>query len=280
MKLGDAIKCARSDVRHATSRFLRRRLGRSVPSPLPSHVPIRKIKNKILSEGLAVDNGAVTWFYIAYDRGDGDPLTNFSLKYLVERFPKDAKVLVTGCGTGIMAFYLADKGLRNVSGFDLFPECIRVANWVKEEGGYTESDFFVADGFKPELSKQYDVITALHWVFSAWMGNYGNDSPDAERAYDPDFREQRLDELLGHYSPHLKPGGEILFEITDAVADYRLPEDHPHGEASKRIYPIRLTPEQVARCAERQGLEVVDKKLGISWGHHPRTLHILGKPKS
>jgi len=277
MTLMETATILKHDTTRALKNALKRALRRKVEQPLPSRVPIRRIKRMIREEGLALTDGQPSWFYTAYERGTADPLTNFSLDYIVSSVPKSARVLVTGCGTGITATYLADHGFRQVDGSDLLRECIAVANKIAALGRYENLSFFVADGFNPSLDGQYAVITALHWVFSAWMGNYGNTPVDAEKASAPEYRERLLTELLSKYAPHLAVGGQMLIELTDAVTDYRLASDHQMGEHSRRIYPVRHTPEQVEKCANAVGLMVADKKLCVSYGHHPRTLYILKK---
>jgi SAM-dependent methyltransferase len=275
IKPSDLLLVTKYELRSHAGRMVRRMLGRKVPSPLRSRVPPWKVKRLILKHGFAVADGGLSWFYTAPDRGDADPLTNYSLRYITEKHSKDAQILVTGCGTGITVFYLADTGFQHVTGVDLLPECIEIANEVKALGGYTGTEFFVGDGFHPSLTGTYDVITALHWVFSAWMGNYGNEPADTGRTKDPVFRERLLTDLLAQYVPHLRSDGEFLIELTDAVTDYRLPEDHVLGDVSSTIYPVRHAPEQVERCAAEVGLTVLDKKLCVSFGHHPSTLYIL-----
>lgn len=269
---------ARYELRRGLGLTARTLLRRPKVQPLPSKVSRARQKRLLMRNGLAVQDGAPWWFYSALDRGDADPLTNYALRYVVENVPKSAQVLITGCGTGITAFYLADAGFEHVHGIDLLPECISVADQVQQLGGYTGTRFWVDDALRPTLHQSYDLITALHWVFSAWMGNYGNTPADAEKAFTPDLREALLTELLGQYAPHLRPGGRLLIELTDAVTDYRLPEDHPLGEFSRTIYPVRHTPEQVGRCAAVNGLVVEDQQLCVNYGHHPRTSYVLRKP--
>jgi len=196
---------------------------------------------------------------------------------VIQTVPHKDAVLITGCGTGITAFHLEDAGFRDVTGLDLLPDCIAIANEVKRVGKYTGSAFVVGNALQPELRSSYDVITAMHWVFSAWMGNYGNDRAQADQARQPEHRERLLSDLLAQYVPHLRPNGTFLIELTDAVTDYRLEQDHPLGAASKAIYLVRHTPEQVETCARQQGLAIVDQKLCVSYGHQPRTLYIMKK---
>jgi hypothetical protein len=107
------------------------------------------------------------------------------------------------------------------------------------------------------------------------MGNYGN-SP-VQNPYDENTRIEALNSFLSVYSKLLNENGYLIVELTDAVTDYRLPADHPMGDFSKEIYPIRHTPEQVERCAAANGFSVIDKKLSVSYGHHPRASYYLKK---
>lgn len=243
---------------------------------LKSRISVSKIKRLIRKRGLALDEfGAPTWFYTAYHRRDADPLTNYTLAFICKEVPKNSNVLITGCGTGIMLFFLMDQGFNNVEGFDYLDKCVLIANDVAEIGGYN-TRIWQDDGFNPTLQKKYDLITAMHWVFSAWMGNYGNNSDSNEEAKTSQKRERLLLDFLSRYTPHLNPGGLIIVELTDAVADYRVPLDGGvKAIPLSDIYPVRHTPDQVSKCAEQCGLKVVSYHMCCSYGHQPRTSYIL-----
>lgn len=268
-------------ARHEIFRFIRSTLKRLIgrtnkkPSRIKSRYSEFAGKRIVLQEGIGLVDTGISWFYTAFERGSGDPLTNFMLDYVERNLPRDSTILLTGCGTGIMVFHLADSGFTSIEGSDLLPECIAVANRIRDQFGYRQTSFRVMDGFNPKLDKTYDLITAVHWVFSAWMGNYGND-PAAD-ARNPEVRMHCLKSFLGAYIDHLAPGGLFAIELTDSVADYREPLDHPHGERSVDIYPVRHSPEQVREVAGSLGLEVLGQRLSVSYGHQPRTLYILQK---
>jgi SAM-dependent methyltransferase len=275
--------CLKSDFKHIAKTAVRRTFGLTVKkapareTKIKSSVPVFKIKRLLIKNGLAVMDGQPSWFYTAYERGDQDPLTNFALDYIVQNTSRDAKILVTGCGTGITTLYLADQGFRNIDAFDYLQQCVDIANDVAKMGKY-DIKFYRDDGFQPQLGdKVYDVITALHWVFSAWSGNYGNEPLAESRTADPQFREELLTSFFRQYAPHLSQGGRLIVELIDAVTDYRIPSDHFMGEYSKRIYPVRHTPEQVAKSAAATGLKIIHKNLCVSYSHHPRTQYVLEK---
>ncbi len=250
---------------------------RGVPV-LRSRVSVTKIKSLMRKRGLATDeSGNPTWFYTAYHREDSDPLTNETLAFICREIPKNSSLLITGCGTGIMLFFLMDQGFKNVEGFDFLDKCVLVANDVAKLGGYS-TRIWQDDGFNPSLQKKYYLITAMHWVFSAWMGNYGNKAVSLEEAKSPATRERLLVDFLSKYSPHLHPNGLLIVELTDAVADYRVPLDGGvRALPLADIYPVRHTPTQVSNCAEQCGLEVVSYSMCCSYGHQPRTSYILKK---
>jgi SAM-dependent methyltransferase len=235
----------------------------------------RRAKDIVLGERLAVVDGAPSWFYTAFeDRSTHDPLTNSALQYVQSKSGSGARVLVTGCGVGIMVFHLADFDFREVVGVDLMVECIEVANKIKDEYRYTNVSFSADNCFQPNLVGTFDVITFMHWLYSAWGGNYGN--AGISEAWDPQVREKLLNDLLAYYLPHVNPHGVMVVELVDAVADYRLASDHPMGQASLGIYPVRHTPEQVRRCATANGLAIIDQKMSVV-GHQPRTTYFLKK---
>jgi 2-polyprenyl-3-methyl-5-hydroxy-6-metoxy-1,4-benzoquinol methylase len=236
-----------------------------------SEIEAKKI---VVNQGLGLVNGnQLSWFYTAFERDDKDPLTNFTLNFINGNVDRNKKILVTGCGTGIMVFHLADQGFKSVEGRDLLPECVKIASILKDKFDYSETNFLLDDGFKPAQNGKYDVITALHWVFSAWMGNYGNTPIGNPK--DNDVRNKLLTDFFGEYSSMMNPGCLMFIELIDAVADYRDPFDHPMGLESYNIYPVRFTPEQVAACGKVHGLDLIEKRLSVSYGHQPRTTFVL-----
>ena len=277
-KLSVYLMCLKYEIKASLKNIAKRLLkeNRKDVRKVKHRYSVLNAKQIVIDENLALtDCKQPSWFYTAFERNDSDPLTNYSLRYIEEKVDKNAAVLVTGCGTGIMVFHLADSGFGNIEGIDLLDKCINIANKIKDRFNYSGVTFNVDDCLKPTLSGKYDLITALHWVFSAWMGNYGNDT--SENPFDPGVREELLTELLRNYSGQLNNGGLMIIELTDAVADYREAYDHPLGLESRNIYPVRQTPEQVSKCASAVGLDVVEKKLCVSYGHQPRTTYILKK---
>lgn len=239
---------------------------------ISSKVNPRRIRSFMRKNGLAFDEkNQFSWFYTAYDRNDKDKMTNYTMNFICEGFSKDSRILITGCGSGITLFHLMDSGFKNVEGLDYLSSCVEISNEVARLGGYT-TKIWQDDGFNPKLTGKYDVITALHWVFSAWSGNYGNDKVQLEKAFDPEFRQYLITELLSKYVPHMNDNGVFIIELTDAVADYRLTD-----EKKREHYPVRHTPEQLRIAAEKNGLIVENYYLSVSYGHQPRTSYILRK---
>jgi SAM-dependent methyltransferase len=234
---------------------------------------VKDVKKFMRNVGFAVAGKSPSWFYYAFNRNNDDKLTNYELEWIERNIPRDSEVLNTGCGTGIIALHLASLGYRKVVGTDLLPEAIKVAQWIKSNYSFDNVEFLVDDRLAPKVTGRYELITAMHWVFSAWMGNYGNTVDIGEAGASE--RTQLLKSFLGNYTPHLKPGGILILELTDAVADYRLIADHPAGNASLGVYPIRHTPEQVASCAAANNLVIIEKQLCLTYGHQPRTAYFL-----
>ena len=276
--LMDFLTLAKYEVMSMLIRFAKRVLGREkkVEFEIKSRYSVMQAKSTVVGEGLAFINGEISWFYTAFERGDHDPLTNYALEYIERNMPKSSRILVTGCGTGITVFHLSDCGFHKVVGRDVLVKCIVIANRLKEKFSYHNTVFEVDDCFNPKtVDGKFQVILAIHWVFSAWMGNYGNEKVDESR--DPAVREKLLNELFAVYAPYLEKNGIMIIELTDAVADYRIVTDIPLALRSLDVYSVRHTPEQVEKCAAANGLEIVEKKLCVSYGHQPRTSYILRK---
>lgn len=277
----DRLICYAHDVRWALWLIAKRAAGQRVPThsinSIKSRISPRRAKELVLRERLAVADGQPSWFYVAFDRGDQDPLTNYALDFIARNIPKSGRLLVTGCGTGITVFHLADCGFRDVTGIDLLPQCIAIANKIKQQGKYVETSFREADCFHPQLEGTFDAITVMHWLCSAWAGNYGNSPVEIGEARRPEVREKLLTDFLAIYAPHLSANGVLIVELIDAVTDYRIASDHHLGDRSLAIYPVRHSPEQVQRCAAANGLQVIEQRLCVSYGHHPRTSYVLKK---
>ena len=71
----------------------------------------------------------------------------------------------------------------------------------------------------------------LHWLYSAWIGNYGN----AQRGNED--REALLSTFLTQYADHVVGGGLMLLKLVDAISDLRERllshlQSSPEGEAA------------------------------------------------
>lgn len=161
-----------------------------------------------------------------------------------------------------MLLWLAQQGFRRLEGFDVLPNVVAAA---KELAALAKVDarLWQADGFAPGLTESYDVILALHWVYSAWAGNYENKPRAGED------REKLLAELLAGYADRLKSGGLLIVELVDAISDLR--------EPPSELYPVRHSAEQVERCATARGLAVERKMFNSNHGHLPRMAYFLRK---
>lgn len=216
----------------------------------------------------------LSWFYTAFERKDQDPLTNFVLEYVDNNFESNKNILVTGCGTGIMVFHWAEK-FKVVDGIDLLDKCILIAKKIKKSFNYKNTTFYSGDSFNPSVSKTYDIITVLHWIYSAWMGNYGNNNP--QKPFKKKTRENLLREFLTKYKKIINPGGILIIELIDSIADFRLPKDHKAGDESLNIYPVRHSYSDVKKIVKELDLILVDAHSCFSYGHQPRMIYIIQK---
>jgi SAM-dependent methyltransferase len=209
-------------------------------------------------------DGTPTWWYSAIDlkRNEEDELTKAALRYVDAAAPKNARVLVTGCGTGAMLFWLAQRGFTNLDGFDYLDNVVRAAQEIGALGNYP-ARIWQADGFNPNLERDYDVVLVLHWLYSAWSGNYGN----ASRAEQD--REGLLADFLRRYSRHIRLNGTMMLELVDSISD--------HAEPPSDMYPIRHSFEHVARCASREDLTIERRMFNFKYGYLPRMLYVLRK---
>ena len=266
------------EVKHLLRNIIRRG-SKSTSDKFIKNINSFSGKICVIKNGLGFTVNGPSWFYTAFDRGFSDPLTNQALSWINSNIPKHGKVLMTGCGTGLMLFNLHDKGYTNLHGRDYMIECIHISVALKKKFNYDSVQFKVEDGFSPkfETDEKYDLITAMHWVFSAWMGNYGNKKND--NPYLEEVRKKLLNNFFDQYIPHLSINGILIVELTDSVTDYRVPNDGPLGLEYEHTYPVRQSAELVEECLEGRGAEIVEKYLCLSYGHQPRMAYYIKKLK-
>jgi SAM-dependent methyltransferase len=207
-------------------------------------------------------DGNPSWWYATLDinRNEEDELTKAALRYIVANVPRDARILGTGCGTGWMLFWLARRGFSRIEGFDYLPNVAKAAQEIAALAKI-DAKIWADDGFRPKLEGSYDLIIALHWLYSAWQGNYGN-APRKDQD-----RDRLLTEFLSVYKPHLAPGGLLMVELIDAISDYTVPP--------VAIYQVRHSVTQVDRCAAAVGMSVVERMANVKYGYLPRMVYVL-----
>jgi SAM-dependent methyltransferase len=227
-------------------------------------MPMGQIRRILSKNALGFDNeGTPSWWYSSLDfrRNETDDLTKAALRYIEQHVPKDAEILGTGCGTGWMLFWLAQRGYSRIDGFDYLSNVVQAAREIAELGGLNVR-LWQADGFEPQLNKNYDLVLVLHWLYSAWVGNYGNKAR-------PEDRETLLNQFLAAYAAWIANNGLLMLELIDAISDFR--------EPPSEIYQIRHSTEQVARCAAAVGLRIEKQMFNSNYGHLPRMLYCLRK---
>ena len=212
--------------------------------------------------GFAAD-GTTTWWLASLDlrRNEEDDLTKTALRYVETKVDRNAAILGTGCGTGWMLYWFVQRGFRDVEGFDYLSNVVAAAREIAAAANI-QTKIWQADGFAPRLERNYDVVLVLHWLYSAWMGNYGNTLQEGDR-------ESLLSAFLQQYVGNMNPGALMLLELIDAISDFMVPES--------KVYPVRHSAEQVARCAASAGLKVEAKFFNCKYGHLPRMLYALRK---
>ena len=248
---------------HELQRFRAQRRFRD--SEFSVDIPLGEVRKILIRNGLGFDqDGNPSWWYASLDcrRNEADDLTKAALKYVAENVPGNTRILGTGCGTGWMLFWLAQKGFSNIEGFDYLPNVVQSAKEIAAAANI-RAKLWQDDGFNPKLEGKYGLVLVLHWLYSAWMGNYGNAPRETQD------REALLTEFLAQYAEHVENGGLVMIELIDAISDLR--------EPPIPTYPIRHTQEQVARCSRSFGMTVERMMFNSNYGHLPRMLYVLRK---
>jgi SAM-dependent methyltransferase len=141
---------------------------------------------------MVFDNYA-KYYNLLYKDKDYKNEVNY-IDLLIKKYSKNNKeskrILDIGCGTGIHANYLAEKGF-NVTGIDFSKEMISIANRGKSKN----TRFFVYDATSFDLSGKFDIILSLFHVVSYQIEN------------------QNIKDLFVNVSKHLRKNGLFIFDF-------------------------------------------------------------------
>jgi len=108
---------------------------------------------------------------------------------------KILRILDIGCGTGIHANYLAEKGYL-VTGIDFSEEMIDIANKNK----HFNTEFYIGDATNFNIKIKFDIILSLFHVVSYQTSN------------------KNISNMFNHVYKHLKKGGLFIFDFWHAPA--------------------------------------------------------------
>ena len=122
-----------------------------------------------------------------------------SVAWIDERFglARGARVLDAGCGPGLYASRLAERGAR-VTGVDLSERSVAHARRVAAERGLS-IDYVVGDYLELVSQQRFDLVLLI-------MRDYGALAPERRRA------------LLGRFAAVLAEGGRLLFDVDSLAA--------------------------------------------------------------
>lgn len=229
-------------------------------------LPGYKVRKILKKHDIYFDkDGVPRWWFASFmeKRNSVDPLTGNFFKYMINNVSKDSNILITGCGTGWMLIWLAQRGFKKLHGFDYLQQVVDAANSLADLAKI-KANIWQDDGFNPSTKlEKYDVIVALHWVYSAWGGNYGN------KAVTSNDSKDLLTRFISNYIPHLSDNGYLCIELIDSMADFTVP--------TYNVYPVRLSIEHVTECAEGLGLSIEKKMFCGKQGRLPRMIYIMKK---
>jgi SAM-dependent methyltransferase len=113
---------------------------------------------------------------------------------LIEKFGGGSKsILDLGCGTGNHDFHFVRQGY-DVTGVDLSPKMVSVANQKKVENGLENVSFQEGNILSLQLNREFDVVVSLFHVM-----NYLTETSDMKTGFANALR-------------HVKPGGLFIFD--------------------------------------------------------------------
>jgi SAM-dependent methyltransferase len=137
------------------------------------------------------------YYNLLYSDKNYQEEVNYIHSIIQKEFPNAQTILDLGCGTGVHANLLAEKGYH-VTGVDFSDKMISIANnSLKDKYKYNKEklQFEVGDIRSVQLNKKFDVVISLFHVFS-----YLNSNKDVE-------------EGMQTIKSHLNPYGISLFDF-------------------------------------------------------------------
>ncbi len=130
---------------------------------------------------------------------------------LADRLPP-GRALDLGCGTGVSAVYLAQRGWR-VTGIDFIPEAIRRAR-ERARAAHQVVDFYVADVTRPEfLQPPFDLIFDV-----GCLHNLPRREQVAYAAHVARLARVGATYALYAFAPHKRQGRQIGLSPQDVAA--------------------------------------------------------------
>ena len=145
------------------------------------------LKNK---EKMVFENYA-KYYDLLYKDKDYQKESDFIISLIKQHSQKkNLLILDIGCGTGIHAHYLAEKGYQ-VTGIDFSEEMIKIAQENKND----KTEFYVADATNFNLDKKFDIVLSLFHVVS-----YQSTNKD-------------ISNVFINVSKHLKKDGLFIFDF-------------------------------------------------------------------
>jgi len=136
-------------------------------------------------------NDYANYYDLLYKDKDYKKETDYINTLIVNNNPKtNLRILDIGCGTGIHANLLAEKG-HQLTGIDLSKEMINIANINK----HINAHFFNVDASNYNFKEKFDVILSLFHVISYQSNN------------------KELFDFLRNASTHLKSNGLFIFDF-------------------------------------------------------------------
>lgn len=122
-----------------------------------------------------------------------DEIIKESVNWIDKNIKKKSKILDLGCGPGLYATKLAEKG-HTVVGIDLSANSIEYAKEVNQVNGYN-INYIRKNYLEIDYSQEFDAVLLIYRDFSGLL--------EAER-----------DKLLDLVYRALKPGGKFIFDVS------------------------------------------------------------------
>lgn len=182
--------------------------------------------------------------------------------WIADVLPREVSIFEPGCGSGANLLWLATQGFNNLSGSDIDESAIHLCNALQSETNFS-FPVWKDDGIEPQFPpQQCNVILSVNWLYH--------------------IKGASFESFIETYLPYLTSRGAIVCDMVDNAFNHVKNNEYHSRDWHKPVharrpseYTLRMSVDEVARVATRNGLRMV--RYAKVYGIPQRTVYMLAR---